>query len=343
MVFALKTAVITGITGQDGAYLASHLLEEGYKVIGVSRPISNPSTENLERLKIANDVLIETLDLTDKGSIERVLVNHQPEKFFNLAAQSFVSASFQCPAVTAEINSMGVVRILETIRNFSCRTKFYQASTSEMFGKVQEVPQNESTPFYPRSPYGVSKLFSHWMTINYRESYSLYAVSGILFNHESPLRGKQFVTRKIVLHLAKLSLGLIDAPLRLGNLEARRDWGHAKDYVKGMNLMLEQSSPQDFVLASGKTHSIREFVQMVSDELGLFIIWEGNALDEKGINSKTGKLLVEIDKSFYRPCEVDMLIGDPSKAERILGWKRQFDLSALINDMVESEINLLTS
>ena len=334
----MKTAVITGITGQDGAYLAEHLLQGGYDVIGVARPVSNPSTENLDRLGITNSVSIKTLDLTDKGSIERVVSTYKPEKLFNLAAQSFVSASFNCPAVTSEINSMGVVRILETLRNFSPQTKFYQASTSEMFGKVQAVPQNESTPFYPRSPYGISKLFSHWMTINYRESYQLYAVSGILFNHESPLRGKQFVTRKIISHLAKLKLKMVSTPLMLGNLSARRDWGHAKDYVAGMNLMLDQKSPEDFVLATGQTYSIREFVEKVCQYLGFDLAWTGEALHEKGIDTQSGELLVCINESFYRPCEVDLLRGDPSKAEKLLGWKRKFDINSLIADMIDHEI-----
>ena len=237
-------AVITGVTGQDGAYLSRHLLEKGYQVIGLTRPVSNPATSNLDRLGITDQVQLETMDLTDKGSIERIISRHKPSKLFNLAAQSFVSASFNCPATTVDINSCGVLRLLESIRNFSPDTRFYQASTSEMFGKVQETPQSETTPFYPRSPYGVSKLFSHWMTINYRESYNLFAVSGILFNHESPLRGKQFVTRKIVSHLCRLKLGLTKEPLRLGNLDAQRDWGHADDYIKGMNLMLDQEVPE---------------------------------------------------------------------------------------------------
>ena len=337
----MKTAVITGITGQDGAYLAEHLLKDGYNVIGVARPVSNPSTDNLDRLGITNSVSIETLDLTDKGSIERVVSTHKPEKFFNLAAQSFVSASFNCPAVTSEINSMGVIRILETLRNFSPQTKFYQASTSEMFGKVQAVPQNESTPFYPRSPYGISKLFSHWMTINYRESYNLYAVSGILFNHESPLRGKQFVTRKIISHLVRRKLQKISSPLMLGNLSARRDWGHAKDYVAGMNLMLDQANPEDFVLATGKTYSIREFVEKVCEYLGFQLVWTGEDLHEKGIDTQSGELLVCIDELFYRPCEVDLLQGDPTKAEKLLGWKRKFDINGLIADMIHHEIEYL--
>ena len=286
---SLKRALVTGVTGQDGAYLVRFLLQQGYEVTGVVRPVSNPSFSNLERLGVKDKVKIQTMDLTDKGSIERLIGNIKPHKVFNLAAQSFVSASFDCPATTAEINSMSVLRLLETIRNFSPETRFYQASTSEMFGKVQEVPQTELTPFYPRSPYGVSKLFSHWMTINYRESYDLFAVSGILFNHESPLRGKQFVTRKIVSHLVALKNGLIDSPLKLGNLEATRDWGHADDYIKGMYLMLENNKPQDYVLATGRTTSIRKFAEVVSSLLSFDLVWEGEGL----MNVVTTKLVVD--------------------------------------------------
>ena len=334
-------AVVTGVTGQDGAYLSQHLLELGYSVIGLTRPISNPLTANLDRLGITKDIIISTIDLTDKGSIERIVSSHRPQKLFNLAAQSFVTASFDCPYTTADINSMGVLRLLETIRNFSPETKYYQASTSEMFGRVQEIPQTELTPFHPRSPYGVSKLFSHWMTINYRESYNLYAVSGILFNHESPLRGKQFVTRKIVSHLTRLRLGLINEPLFLGNLDAKRDWGHAADYVVGMNLMLDQSKAEDYVLATGETHSIRQFVAKAAHYLNFALEWQGEGLNEIGINSLTGEHLVCIKKEFYRPCEVDLLLGSPVKAEQKLGWERRFNLDLLIKDMVDSEMSLV--
>lgn len=337
----MPSAIVTGVTGQDGAYLSQHLLDLGYEVVGLTRPVSNPSTHNLDRLGISNDINIEMMDLTDKGSIERLICKHKPDKLFNLAAQSFVSASFDCPAVTADINSMGVLRLLESIRNFSPDTKFYQASTSEMFGKVQETPQSESTSFYPRSPYGVSKLFAHWMTVNYRESYGLFAVSGILFNHESPLRGKQFVTRKIISHLVRLSRGLTDLPLRLGNLEAKRDWGHAKDYVRGMNLMLDHQVPTDFVLATGQTFSIREFVQKVCGLLGFSLSWSGDGINEVGFDTNSQRVIICIDQKFYRPCEVDLLIGSPKKAEGLLGWQREYDLSGLIEDMVTSEIDLL--
>lgn len=337
------TAVITGVTGQDGAYLSRHLLEKGYKVIGLTRPVSNPATTNLDRLAITDQVQLETMDLTDKGSIERIISRYKPAKLFNLAAQSFVSASFNCPATTVDINSSGVLRLLESIRNFSPDTRFYQASTSEMFGKVQETPQSEATPFYPRSPYGVSKLFSHWMTINYRESYNLFAVSGILFNHESPLRGKQFVTRKIVSHLCRLKFGLTKEPLRLGNLDAQRDWGHADDYIKGMNLMLDQEVPEDYVLATGVTHSIRDFANMTASFLDLKLSWDGEGLTECAKDSTDGSTLICVDETFYRPCEVDLLIGSPKKAEAQLGWKRSFDLNALIQDMVQSELSLLKS
>ena len=337
------SVVITGITGQDGAYLAKHLLEQDYRVIGLSRPVSNPSYHNLKRLGIEDDVEKRTADLTDRGSIERVLLDHQPSKYFNLAAQSFVSASFECPSVTCDINSIAVLRVLEAIRNFSPHTRFYQASTSEMFGKVQSVPQNEQTPFYPRSPYGVSKLFAHWMTVNFRESYDMYAVSGILFNHESPLRGAQFVTRKVVSHLVRLRLGLSTDPLRLGNLNAERDWGHAADYVKGMNLMLDQEVPEDFVLATGVTSSIRDLVVLAAQCLGLDIEWIGEGLDEKGIDKSTQKVIVEVDPNFYRPCEVDQLLGDPAKAQRILGWEREYTFESLIDEMCKWESDLLSA
>ena len=338
-----KRALVTGVTGQDGAYLVRFLLQQGYEVTGVVRPVSNPSFSNLERLGVKEKVKIQTMDLTDKGSIERLIGQIKPHKVFNLAAQSFVSASFDCPATTAEINSMSVLRLLETIRNFSPETRFYQASTSEMFGKVQEVPQTELTPFYPRSPYGVSKLFSHWMTINYRESYDLFAVSGILFNHESPLRGKQFVTRKIVSHLVALKNGLVDSPLKLGNLEATRDWGHADDYIKGMYLMLENNKPQDYVLATGRTTSIRKFAEVVSSLLSFDLVWEGEGLDERGYDKTSGRLLISIDENFYRPCEVDCLIGNPQKAERELNWKREYSLELLIDDMIKGEQQLLVN
>ena len=334
-------AIVTGVTGQDGAYLSRHLLELNYHVIGLTRPVSNPSLTNLERLGIDQEILIEMMDLTDKGSIERIVSKYRPAKLFNLAAQSFVSASFNCPAVTADINSMGVLRLLESIRNFSPETRFYQASTSEMFGKVQEVPQSEKTPFYPRSPYGVSKLFAHWMTINYRESYDMYAVSGILFNHESPLRGRQFVTRKIVSHLCRLKLNQTDQPLRLGNLEATRDWGHADDYVKGMNLMLDQENPQDFVLATGVTTSIRKFVEKTAAYLEINLEWNGKDISETGCDNLSGKTIVKIDEKFYRPCEVDCLIGNPKNAEHTLGWKREYDLDGLIRDMVDKELSFI--
>ena len=338
----MPSAIVTGVTGQDGAYLSEHLLNLGYEVIGLARPVSNPSTHNLDRLNISDKVVIKMMDLTDKGSIERLICKYKPSKLFNLAAQSFVSASFDCPAVTADINSMGVLRLLESVRNFSPETKFYQASTSEMFGRVQEVPQNENTPFYPRSPYGVSKLFAHWMTINYRESYDLFAVSGILFNHESPLRGRQFVTRKIVSHLVSIYLGLTEHPLALGNLEAKRDWGHAKDYVRGMYMMLDYKNPTDFVLATGETYSIREFVQKVCEILNFPIVWNGDGVDEIVVHKKTNKTIVCIDQKFYRPCEVDLLRGSPVKAEELLGWKREYNLSSLIEDMVKSEISFLS-
>ena len=338
-----ETAVITGITGQDGSYLAKNLISKGIKVIGVVRPTSYSSKINLQRHDLINKLELVSADITDRGSIERLISSEKPKYFYNLAAQSFVGSSFHTPALTTEINANSVLRILECLRNFSPSTRFYQASTSEMFGKVKEVPQTEDTPFCPRSPYGVSKLYSHWITINYRESYNLFAVSGILFNHESPIRGTQFVTRKIVNHLARLKHGYVDNPLLIGNLEAKRDWGHADDYTKGMIKILESEKAEEYILATGENHSIRDFVNATCMNLGFEIEWEGIGLNEKGIEKVSGKKIVEVSKEFFRPCEVDELIGDPSKAESELKWERKYSFQMLVEEMCRKEIDLLNN
>ena len=316
-----KRALITGITGQDGSYLAELLLEKGYEVIGVVR---RSSTLNFERIAHIQDKLILTSgDLLDEVSIINILRDHQPTEVYNLAAQSFVQTSWTQPVLTGETTAMGVTRVLDAVRLVNPEIRFYQASSSEMFGKVQAVPQNENTPFYPRSPYGVAKVYGHWITVNYRESYDLHASSGILFNHESPRRGLEFVTRKVTDGAAKIKLGL-EKELRLGNLDAQRDWGYAPDYVWAMWLMLQQDTPDDYVIASGETHSIRELCQLAFDAVGLK--WEDHVI---------------VDPAFLRPAEVDLLVGDCSKAERVLGWHRDVDFSSLVEMMVASDLKAL--
>ena len=333
----MKKALITGIRGQDGAYLAKFLLEKGYEVWGADRRSGDSSNWRLKELGIEKDVNIVYMDLMELTNIMRVIEKIQPDEVYNLAAQSFVGVSFEQPILTAEIDAMGVLRLLEAIRTLKPDTKFYQASTSEMFGKVQEIPQTEKTPFYPRSPYGVAKLFGHWITVNYRESFNLFTCSGILFNHESPLRGKEFVTRKITYSLARIKYGLQDR-LVLGNLDAKRDWGYAKEYVEAMWLILQQEQPDDYVIATGETHTVREFVEKAAQIAGFDIEWEGEGVDTKGIDRKTAKTIVEVSPEFYRPAEVDILIGNPAKAREKLGWQPKTKFEDLVSIMMEADL-----
>lgn len=336
---ALERAIVTGITGQDGAYLAKLLLKDGITVIGTYRRTSSVNFWRLEELGIdshPNLRLVEH-DLTDLSSTIRLLDSAKPDQVYNLAAQSFVGVSFDQPITTAEITGLGPVNLLEAIRIVNPQIRFYQASTSEMFGKVQAVPQTESTPFYPRSPYGVAKLYAHWMTINYRESYGIFGASGILFNHESPLRGREFVTRKITDSLAKIRLGKLDA-LQLGNLDAKRDWGFAGDYVDGMRRMLEAEKPDTYVLATNRTTPIRDFVSMAAQAVGFDLAWEGVGEEEIGIDRASGKRIVSVNPAFYRPAEVDLLIGDPKKAKAELDWAPKTSLEQLCEMMVEADI-----
>ena len=338
----MKKALITGIRGQDGAYLAKFLLEKGYDVWGADRRSGDSSNWRLKELGIEKDVNIVYMDLLELTNIMRTIEKVQPNEVYNLAAQSFVGVSFEQPILTAEIDAMGVLKLLEAIRTLKPDTKFYQASTSEMFGKVQEIPQNEKTPFYPRSPYGVAKLFGHWITVNYRESFNIFACSGILFNHESPLRGIEFVTRKITYTLAQIKYGLKDK-LVLGNLDAKRDWGYAKEYVEGMWLMLQQDKPDDYVLATGETHTVREFVERAAQIAGFDIEWEGEGVNTKGIDKKTGKVIVEVSPEFYRPAEVDILIGNPNKAKEKLGWEPKTKFEDLVRIMMEADLRRVSN
>ena len=333
-----KTALITGITGQDGSYLAKFLLDKNYTVYGTVRRGASEKFSRLEFLKIKDKVKFIDFDLLELSNIQQVVKDIRPDEIYNLAAQSFVPTSFSLPILTSDINALGAVRLLDTILNVNKNIRFYQASTSEMFGKVQETPQNELTRFYPRSPYGVSKLFSHYMTINYRESYDLFACSGILFNHESPLRGHEFVTKKIVSSLAKIKQGKEEC-LYLGNIEAQRDWGHAKDYVEAMWLMLNTDIPEDYVVSSGKTTSVREFIEKTLDRLDFEYEWTGEGINNTLIDKRENKVIIKIDKKFYRPAEVDLLIGDSSKIIDKLKWSPNYNLNTLIDDMVDFEIN----
>lgn len=332
----MKTALITGVTGQDGAYLSKLLLEKGYKVYGAYRRISHPVTSRLEWLGVDRDIEMVDIDLSEVNNINRLIRDVQPDELYNLAAQSFVGSSWEQPHYTTDINAVGVLRLLEALRTFSPHTRFYQASTSEMFGKVRAVPQNEETPFHPRSPYGVAKVYGHFITINYRESFGLHASSGILFNHESPLRGKEFVTRKITLGLARIAHGHA-GPIVLGNLDAKRDWGFAGDYVEGMWRMLQQDAADDYVLATGVTSSIRTFVEHAVRALGIEIEWKGSGLGEQGIDRKTGHVLISVSEKFYRPAEVELLLGDPGKARDSLGWSATVDIAALAEMMVNAD------
>jgi GDPmannose 4,6-dehydratase len=333
-----KTALITGASGQDGAYLARLLLEKGYRVLGAVRRTAAPRMTRLIELGIENDVELIDFELIELTNMMRALERARPDEIYNLAAQSFVALSFEQPIYTAEIDALGVSRLLEAIRTVNPKLRFYQASTSEMFGKVSDAdkPQDEDTPFHPRSPYGVSKLFAHWLTINYRESYGFFGACGILFNHESPLRGREFVTRKITAGLAEVKHGRRDA-LELGNLDARRDWGFAGDYVQGMWQMLQQSKPDDYVLATGATNSVRHFVELAAASLDFAIEWTGAGAQERAIDRKSGRTIVRIDPQHYRPAEVDVLIGDPSKAKRLLGWSASTTLPQLVTLMSEAD------
>jgi len=336
----LKTAIITGITGQDGAYLTQLLLAKGYKVIGTFRRTSTVNFWRLNYVGISenhpNLELVEH-DLTDLGNSIRLLQYAKPDEVYNLAAQSFVGVSFQQPQTTAEITGIGALNLLEAIRIVDKSIRFYQASTSELYGQVQAIPQNEDTPFYPRSPYAVAKLFAHWSVVNYRESYDMFASSGILFNHESPLRGREFVTRKITDKIARIKLGDI-TPLELGNIDAKRDWGYAKEYVEGMYLMLQHDTADTFVLATNETHTVRKFVELAFSVVDIAIEWKGEAEEEKGYHAKTGQLLVQINPQFYRPTEVDLLIGDYTKAKEKLNWTPKTKLTELCKMMVECDL-----
>ncbi|MDV7104213.1 GDP-mannose 4,6-dehydratase [Vibrio sp. TH_r3] len=335
----MKTAVITGITGQDAAYLAELLLEKGYKVYGTYRRTSSVNFWRIEELGIKNNPNLELVeyDLTDLSSSIRLLQESKATEVYNLAAQSFVGVSFDQPLTTGEITGIGPVNLLEAIRIVNSKIKFYQASTSEMFGKVQEIPQKESTPFYPRSPYGVAKLYAHWMVINYRESYDMFATSGILFNHESPLRGQEFVTRKITDSVAKIKLGKLDV-LELGNMDAKRDWGFAKDYVEGMWRMLQAEKPDTYVLATNRTETVRDFVTMAFKAADIDLEWSGSEENETAVNKATGNVVVKVNPKFYRPAEVELLIGNPEKAMKELGWKPKTTLEELCAMMVEADL-----
>jgi len=339
-----KTAIITGITGQDGAYLTELLLEKGYKVYGTYRRTSSVNFWRLEEVGALGHPNLELVehDLTDLGASIRLMQKAQPDEVYNLAAQSFVGVSFDQPVTTAEITGIGAVNLLEAIRIVNPKIRFYQASTSEMFGEVQQIPQTEATPFYPRSPYGVAKLYAHWMTVNYRESYGIFGTSGILFNHESPLRGKEFVTRKITDAAARIALGQ-QGSLELGNLAAKRDWGYAKEYVEGMWRMLQADEPDTFVLATNRTETVRDFVSLAFKAVDIHLEWQGSEENERGIDSRTGKAVVVVNPRFYRPAEVDLLIGNPEKAKNALGWEPKTTLENLCRLMVDADLQRVQS
>jgi GDPmannose 4,6-dehydratase len=340
----MKIALITGITGQDGAYLAEFLLAKGYEVHGIKRRASSFNTARIDHLyrdPHESDVHLRLHygDLTDATNLIRIVQQVRPDEIYNLAAQSHVAVSFESAEYTANADALGTLRILEAIRilGLERKTRFYQASTSEMFGKVQETPQRETTPFYPRSPYGVAKVYAHWITVNYREAYGLFACSGILFNHESPLRGETFVTRKITRGLARIQQRLEDC-LFLGNLDSMRDWGHARDYVRAQWLILQQGEPDDYVIATGEQHSVREFVQKVGERLGMRIEWRGQGINEQGVDAITGRVVVKVDPRYFRPSEVESLLGDPSKARIRLGWKAEMDFDSLVREMADADL-----
>ena len=341
-----KKALITGITGQDGAYLAEFLLAKGYEVHGIKRRASSFNTDRIDHLyrdphESNVRLRLHYGDLTDATNLIRVVQQVQPDEIYNLAAQSHVAVSFETPEYTANSDALGTLRILEAIRilGLDRKTRFYQASTSEMFGKVQEIPQKETTPFYPRSPYGAAKVYAYWITVNYREAYGLYACNGILFNHESPVRGETFVTRKITRGLARIHEGL-DQCLYLGNIDSLRDWGHARDYVRAQWLMLQQDQPDDFVISTGEQHSVREFVTLAAGHLGYEVDWRGTGVDEEGMDRKTGKVLVKIDPRYFRPTEVETLLGDSTKARTQLNWRPEVSFEALVKEMVEADLGI---
>ena len=340
-----KTALITGITGQDGSYLAELLLEKGYEVHGLIRRSSDFNTQRVDHLycdkELQGRFFLHYGDLTDSSNINRVLEKVEPNEIYNLGAMSHVKVSFELPEYVADVDGIGVLRVLDAVRENGLCTKIYQASSSELYGKVQEVPQNERTPFYPRSPYAVAKQFAYWTVINYREAYNLFACNGILFNHESPRRGPTFVTRKITTAAAKIKLGLQET-LVLGNLNAKRDWGYAKDFVEGMWMMLQQKKPDDFVLATGKTTTVRRFVELAFEELGMLVKWEGEGVNEVGRCAETGRTLVEVSPKYFRPTEVDLLLGDASKAKEKLGWEAKTSLEDLVSMMVKADMERLS-
>jgi GDPmannose 4,6-dehydratase len=340
----MKTALITGVTGQDGAYLSEFLLNKGYSVHGIKRRASLFNTDRVDHLyqdphEQDRRFILHYGDLTDATNLIGIIQKIRPDEIYNLAAQSHVAVSFESPEYTANSDALGTLRILEAIRllGLTEKTRFYQASSSELYGLVQEIPQSEKTPFYPRSPYAVAKLYAYWITVNYREAYNMFAVNGILFNHESPIRGETFVTRKITRALARIKLGLQER-LYLGNLDAKRDWGHAKDYVEAMWLMLQTDKPEDFVIATGRQHSIREFVELAAKELGMDIYWKGTGIKEKGLDRNASSCIVEVDPRYFRPTEVDALIGDPARAMARLGWKSRISFEKLVCDMVREDL-----
>jgi GDPmannose 4,6-dehydratase len=334
----MKKALITGITGQDGSYLAELLLIKQYEVYGIMRRKSVVDYGNTKHIE--DKINFIYADMTDPVSLLAAVKKSQPDEVYNLAAQSFVATSWEQPLATADIDGIGVTNLLEAIRTIKPEARFYQASTSEMFGLVQEIPQTEMTPFYPRSPYGVAKLYGHWITKNYRESYGMYACSGILFNHESERRGKEFVTRKISDAVARIKLGIQDH-LELGNLDSKRDWGHSKDYVKAMWLMLQQETADDYVIATNKTRTVREFVETAFKHAGIDLVWSGSGVEERGKDPSTGKTIVQVNPKFFRPAEVDILLGNPAKAEKNLGWKREISFEELVKRMVENDLHLV--
>lgn len=338
----MKKALISGITGQDGSYLTEILLEKGYEVHGIIRRSSSFNTKRIDHLYANKDLIDKKLflhfgDLVDTSSLNRLLEKIEPDEIYNLAAQSHVKVSFEVPDYTAQVDALGTLRFLDAIRETGLRkVKFYQASTSELYGKVQEVPQTETTPFYPRSPYGVAKIYGYWIVVNYREAYDIFACNGILFNHESPRRGETFVTRKITRAVARIKHGLQQS-LHMGNLDAKRDWGYAPEFCEGMWRILQHSKAEDFVLATGETHSVREFIELAFKEIGIDVVWKGKGANEIGKDKKTGNVLVEIDKTYFRPTEVDLLIGDPSKAKKKLGWKPKTTFEELVKIMVKAD------